>query len=365
MNCSFSVEAYNSFYNQGMEAYNKGDISQAKISLLKAAETAESLSKDPQMSSMRLVYFNRARDIIKFVQDISSPRTKVESAENTNFEFTPVDEHNKITFNDVAGLSEVKTEIKMKVLEPIKDPKIAETYKIKAGGKILLYGPPGTGKTLIARAIAGEVDAKFYSVNCQDLISKYMGESSAKLDKLFSTAQQNERAVIFFDEIDSIACKREGASGVDGEMARFVATFLTKVDGFEKSKTNKMLLLLAATNRPWALDSAMLRGGRFDTQIYVCPPDYEAIMFMLNKEMRDLPIEDNVNLGEVAKVLNGFGGGDIVSICSKVKQLAYERAVKSGNIEKIRYDDFIKVISKQKNVITKEELLNFENYKNQ
>ena len=119
---------------------------------------------------------------------------------------------------------------------------LAKKYKINAGGKILLYGPPGTGKTFIARAIAGEVDAKFYAVNCQDMISKYMGDSSKMLDSLFETALKNERAIIFFDEFDSVASKRESESGgVDAEMSRFVATFLTKVDGFKKSKTNKFV----------------------------------------------------------------------------------------------------------------------------
>jgi SpoVK/Ycf46/Vps4 family AAA+-type ATPase len=280
------------------------------------------------------------------------------------FEFQSIADNDQITFADVAGLEDVKKDIMCKVLMPIKNPELASKYKIKAGGKILLYGPPGTGKTFIARAIAGEVDAKFYSINCQDLISKYMGDSSVKLDKLFETAQKNERAIIFFDEIDSIASKREGSTGVDGEMARFVATFLTKIDGFKKSKTNKMLLLLAATNRPWAIDDAMLRGGRFDTQIYVSPPDHDAILFMLKQEMSDLPIDSNVNLEVIAKRLEGFGGGDIVSICSKVKQKAYYRAIMNNCVEKIKLDDFAEVIKNQKNVITPESLEEFEEYKN-
>ena len=192
-----------------------------------------------------------------------------------------------------------------------------------------------------------------------------MGDSSVKLDKLFETAQQNERAIIFFDEIDSIAGKREGSSGVDGEMARFVATFLTKIDGFKKSKTNKMLLLLAATNRPWTLDDAMLRGGRFDTQIYVSPPDHEAILFMLKQEMSGLPVSADVDLDNVARALKGFGGGDIISICSKVKQRAYYRAIMSKSVEEIDSADFRDVIKNQKNVITLESLKEFEDYKNQ
>ena len=125
-----------------------------------------------------------------------------------------------------------------------------------------------------------------------------------------------------------------------------------------------MLLLLAATNRPWALDDAMLRGGRFDTQIYVSPPDYEAILFMLKKEMSGLPMDADIDLHVIARVLNGFCGGDVVSICNKVKQKAYYRANVNGCVEKITLNDFREVITKQKNVITREMLEEFEDYKN-
>ena len=361
--------AFESLYNQGMEQVKQGNISEAKILLTRSADYAMEISRKTDDFAMKMQYQNSASKILQYVSnDCKTPKKQNvianEEKNEVECDFQPVSDSDKITFKDVAGLEDVKRDIMCKVIMPIKDPDLASKYKIKAGGKILLYGPPGTGKTFIAKAVAGEVDAKFYSVNCQDLISKYMGESSAKLDKLFDTALQNERAVIFFDEIDSIASKREGSSGADGEMARFVATFLTKIDGFKKSKTNKMLLLLAASNRPWALDNAMVRGGRFDTQIYVQPPDYQAILFMVKKEMSDLPLDKNVNLESIAECLQGFGGGDVVSICEKVKQRAYYRATKSGREEKITNDDFMEVIKNQKNVITLEALKEFEDYKN-
>ena len=238
-------------------------------------------------------------------------------------------------------------------------------YKIEPGAKILLYGPPGTGKTFIARAIAGEVDAKFYAVNCQDLISKYMGDSSKKLDELFETAQKDERAIIFFDEFDSVASRRSDSSdGVDAEMARFVATFLTKVDGFKKSKTNKMLLLIAATNRPWALDPAMLRGGRFDTHIYVGVPDQAAREFLVNKVLKGLPMEEDVDLKKLASVLQGYGGGDITAICEKIKLNTYMRSLKAGAPQKISRDDCNSVLLTSHNMITKEDLVKFERFRN-
>lgn len=277
---------------------------------------------------------------------------------------TPKNESTGITFDDVAGLDDVKNEIRFKVIAPMQDVKTAQKYGIKAGGKILLYGPPGTGKTFIARAIAGEVDAKFFVVNCQDLISKYMGESSKQLDGVFAEAEKYDKAIIFFDEFDSVAAKRgDGTDGADGEMARFVATFLTRVDGFRPMK-NKMLLLIAATNRPWALDSAMLRGGRFDTQIYVGVPDRTAREFLVKKVLSGIDKEDGVSLTEIAARLEGYGGGDVTSICEKIKLEPYKREVQTGISQKITRADVEKVISAAHNVITKEELKKFADYKN-
>jgi len=291
--------------------------------------------------------------------------TGVDEEANSKPSFTSASTANGITFDDVAGLEDVKEQIIFHVLEPMRNPELAEAYGIKPGGKILLYGPPGTGKTFIARAIAGEVNATFYAVNCQDLISKYMGDSSKQLDKLFDEAQQNERAIIFFDEFDSVASKRgDGTSGVDAEMARFVATFLTKVDGFKKSETCKMLLLIAATNRPWALDSAMLRGGRFDTQIYVGVPDQKAREFMVNKAMRNLPLEPDVDLCKLAMALEGFGGGDIVAICDKIRLEAYKRSVRLGSKQNITRDDCNAILSNVRNHISAEEMAKFVAYRN-
>ena len=241
-------------------------------------------------------------------------------------------------------------------------PELAEKYKIKAGGKILLYGPPGTGKTFIARAIAGEVDAEFFAVNCQDLISKYMGDSSKQLDSLFTEAEKHDKAIIFFDEFDSVASKRgDGTSGVDAEMARFVATFLTKVDGFKPS-ANKMLLLIAATNRPWALDSAMLRGGRFDTQIYIGVPDQAAREFLVHKVLDGIDREDDVDLSKLAWALEGYGGGDITAICEKIKIEPYKREIETGDPQKITRDDCNKILANSHNVITKGEIDKFKLY---
>lgn len=368
MNNQPTIEAFQSFYRQGMDLYRAGQHADARVALLKAAELANQISVGATSYSVRMEYHSAALkllDMAKSCSNLTLMGLGSSSADTQQKEqkILPVVD-NAITFSDVAGLDEVKEQIRYKVIEPLKNPELAAIYKIEAGAKILLYGPPGTGKTFIARAIAGEVDAKFFAVNCQDLISKYMGDSSKKLNKLFETAQKNERVIIFFDEFDSVASKRSDKSdGVDAEMARFVATFLTKVDGFKKSATNRMLLLIAATNRPWALDPAMLRGGRFDTHIYIGVPDQAAREFLVNKVLQGVPLDEDVDLVKLATRLNGYGGGDITAICDKIKLNAYMRSINVGTPQNISHSDCNKVLNSTHNMITAEELEKFEKFK--
>ena len=371
MNNQPKIEAFKSFYQQGKDLYNSGDISSAREAFIKAAELANDISVNAASYDVRMEYHKTAVKILDFVKKScvkTPPQAVTPNSQNGEQEEKPQavkpETKSDITFADVAGLEDVKDQIRYKVLEPLKNPELAEMYRIEPGAKILLYGPPGTGKTFIARAIAGEVDAEFYAVNCQDLISKYMGDSSKKLDELFDEAQKNERAIIFFDEFDSVASKRgDGADGVDAEMARFVATFLTKVDGFKKSETNKMLLLIAATNRPWALDSAMLRGGRFDTHIYVGVPDQTAREFLVNKVLKGLPIDEDVDLSKLAWALEGYGGGDITAICGKIKLAAYMRSLKVGSPQNITREDCNSVLLSSHNMITAEDIEKFEQFR--
>lgn len=375
MNNQPLIEAYKSFYQQAKDFYAAGDIPAAREAFLRAAELANQISVGAKSYDVKMEYHKLAAKILDFVKTGCSGKKPVTSAAGTENDlpkaeekpsFTPVQPlgaSDKITFADVAGLEDVKEQITFKVLSPMQKPELAEKYHIRAGGKILLYGPPGTGKTFIARAIAGEVDADFFAVNCQDLISKYMGDSSKQLDSLFAEAEKHEKAIIFFDEFDSVASKRgDGTGGVDAEMARFVATFLTKVDGF-KPTANKMLLLIAATNRPWALDSAMLRGGRFDTQIYVGVPDQAAREFLVNRALGGIAKEEDVDLSKLAWALEGYGGGDVTAICEKIKLEPYKREVLTGEAQRITREDCNKVLSSSRNVITPEELEKFKAYR--
>lgn len=402
MNNQPKIEAYKSFFQQGKDYVNAGNIPAARDAFLRAAELANDIALGAKSYDTRMQYSKLANAILDYVRnecvvrpvgDDSEPAMPSADGPNTDGnsrsgsgqrrgssgtrrssgstqsdgdnEFTPenISDENRITFADVAGLQDVKDEIRFKVIAPMQRPDIAEKYNISAGAKILMYGPPGTGKTYIGRAIAGEVDAKFFYVRCSALIDKYMGESSKKLERLFDAAEKYDRAIIFFDEFDSVASKRgDGSGGVDAEMARFVATFLAKVDGFKPSG-NKMLLLIAATNRPWVIDSAMVRGGRFDTHIYVGLPDQEAREFLVNKALKDIARDDDVDLSKLAWALEGYGGGDITSICKSIRSEPYKREILTGQPQHITRDDCNKILSASHRTVTQEELDKFARYK--
>ena len=365
MNNQPKIEAFNSFYQQGKDLYNSGDVLSAREIFLKAAALANEISVNATSYDVRMEYHKTAANILDFVKTkcVKPLQKEVPACESSESEPIKPEPKSNITFDNVIGLDDVKMQIRYKVIEPLKNPEFAARYNIEPGARILLYGPPGTGKTFIARAIAGEVDAEFYVVNCQDLISKWMGESSKRLDGIFETAQKNERAIIFFDEFDSVASKRsDGTDGADGEMARFVATFLTKVDGFKKSETNNMLLLIAATNRPWAIDSAMLRGGRFDTHIYISLPDKTVREGLVYRELHGMPLADDVDLCELAAMLEGYCGGDIKTICYEIRFMAYMRSAQVGAAQSITREDCDAVLQISHNMISSEDLARFEKF---
>lgn len=367
MNNSAKIDAFHSFYNQANNLLKSNDYYNARSLFIKAASLANEISLESTSNDVKMEYHYLAIKILNFVKnDCKNKTVEVNASKKEKNAFQPIEQNSndKITFNDVAGLQDVKNEIIFNVIEPLNNPKLAESYNIKPGAKILLYGPPGTGKTFIARAIAGEVDATFYSVNCQDLISKYMGESSKQINMLFEEAQKNKRAIIFFDEFDSLASKREndGSNAIDGEISRFVASFLTKVDGFKKPKDCEMLLLIAATNRPWAIDSAMLRGGRFDIQIYVGLPDANSRLFLINKELQNMGLT-NSDFAYLVDKLNGYGGADIVATCRKIKQLAYRRAIQTNKFETVIRKDIDEILNCLKPSLSEYDLEQFERFK--
>jgi len=180
----------------------------------------------------------------------------------------------KIRFSDIAGLEEAKEAFREKVILPFEHRELFEKYGKKIGGGILLYGLPGTGKTMFAEACSNELNALFIPVKCSDIKSKWYGESEDNVKKIFAKARKAERAIIFFDEFEAIGAKR--TDNADNGNNDLVPQILAEMQGVGNSNSKAVIMVIAATNKPWAIDSAFLRPGRFDEKIYIPLPDFEA-----------------------------------------------------------------------------------------
>ncbi|MCC6010892.1 MAG: CDC48 family AAA ATPase [Desulfurococcaceae archaeon] len=234
----------------------------------------------------------------------------------------------RVTWEDIGDLEEVKQKIREIVELPLKHPELFERLGIEPPKGILLYGPPGTGKTLLAKALANEIGAYFISINGPEIMSKFYGESEERLRKVFDEAQANAPAVIFIDEIDSIAPKREE---VVGEVEkRVVAQLLALMDGL---KERGKVIVIGATNRPEALDPALRRPGRFDREIEIPPPDKRARREILAVHTRNMPLSDDVDLDKIAEITHGYTGADLAALVKEAAMSALRRFLQAENID--------------------------------
>ncbi|MCB9662009.1 MAG: ATP-binding protein [Sandaracinaceae bacterium] len=225
-----------------------------------------------------------------------------------------------ITFADVGGLEDLKQQIRRRIILPFQKPSLFERFKRRAGGGILLYGPPGCGKTLIARATAGECDATCLSVSISDVLDMYIGESERKLSALFEKARSKTPSILFFDELEALAGSRRFSR--NNESAKLVSAFLSEMDGF--ARNNSGVLVLGATNTPWAVDSAFRRPGRFDRVLFVPPPDREARASILSLHFCERPLTDDVDVQLLAKQTQGYSGADLEAVVDTAADIAIE-----------------------------------------
>lgn len=247
-----------------------------------------------------------------------------------------VGEKPNITFDDIAGMEDAKRVIDEMVLYPMKSPEKARALGLNPGGGVLLFGPPGTGKTMLGKAIAGALDAPFYYASGADLRSKWYGESEQRLSQLMNAAKSQSVAVVFLDEIESLLPKRtESSHAADN---RVVTQFLSDLGGFKDS--DNLLLVLGATNKPWAIDEAVFRTGRFDEKVYIGPPDKAARMKILELNLKNAAVADDVNLDELAEKLDGCSGSDCAAIVSAAKRSALGAAIRTDSDPVITADDF-------------------------
>ncbi|MBI4145526.1 ATP-binding protein [Candidatus Woesearchaeota archaeon] len=246
-------------------------------------------------------------------------------------------------FKDIAGLSDVKDEIKLKIIEPFKHPEIFKKYGKRVGGGVLMFGPPGCGKSLLAEATAGEADVAFFNVKASDLKSKFVGETERNIAALFKAARgQPNGAIIFFDEFEALGGERGTAGAHD---RNFVSQLLTEMDSV--GNKDQKILLIAATNLPWNVDLALRREGRFGVTVFVPPPDAEAREHILQLHLRDKPAAKDIDLHQLAGRTDGFSGADIKALCESATDIPLKEYLATKRARDITMEDFKTALSKR------------------
>lgn len=362
LNAAFLDDTFNMYYENAQAAYNAGNFPNAKRNFLLAAETMYKLAK-MSTGTLQTARMGRAKRLIEMAENIGKkPMPKPKGTETSDKEEETkkqweTAEIPNVSFDDIAGLDDVKKAITLRMIYPLKYPDKYKTFNKKTGGGVLLYGPPGTGKTMIAKAIAYEVNAKFYTVKCSDIISKWVGDSEKNINSLFETTKKDDLAIIFFDELDGLF----GTRGKDIHNDKRVGEFLQQIDGFSGRSSN--LLILGATNRPWDVDKAALRPGRFSQSIYIPLPDEKAREFLFKKSLEGVPV-NGVDIDELVKLSDGYSGADIDELCDRAKEQPLIDSIKHDTIINITMQDFKYALKVVRPSVDKESLKEYEKYIN-
>jgi ATP-dependent 26S proteasome regulatory subunit len=235
---------------------------------------------------------------------------------------------------DVGGMSEVKARLEAAFLAPMRNPELSRLYGKSLKGGLLLYGPPGCGKTFLAKAVAGELGARFYGVTLADVLDMYIGQSEHNLREIFEVARRNAPCVLFLDELDALGQKRSLVRG--SAMRGTVNQLLTELDGADR--TNDGVFVLAATNHPWDVDAALRRPGRLDRTLLVLPPDGPAREAIFRYHLRDRPVE-RIDVTRLARRTEGYSGADLAHVCDTAAEAALLDSARSGTVRMIGMSD--------------------------
>jgi SpoVK/Ycf46/Vps4 family AAA+-type ATPase len=274
-------------------------------------------------------------------EEIPERLPQAEGPENVN-DFDPDDKNSPfeietpdLKLSDVAGMDLVKRRLNLAFLAPLKNPEMMKLYGKSLRGGLLLYGAPGCGKTFIARAVAGELGARFISIGLSDVLDMWIGSSERNIHEIFARARRKAPCVLFFDEIDALGRKRSltrhSSHGVINQL-------LAELDGVNQD--NDGVFVLAATNHPWDVDTALRRPGRLDRTLLVLPPDQLARESVLNLNLKGRPVDGTVDVGAIAKLTNEFSGADLAHLVESAAEFAMEDSIMTGKVRSITQNDF-------------------------
>jgi transitional endoplasmic reticulum ATPase len=371
-------DTFQRYQQKGLDARRAGQWDSARIYLLEAARAMLELSKEAQGEELREARRQMSQKLLDLAKDCDTAKKEnrrqpaqgrraqggkgeqsQESEGGGSADQWIVKEKPSLRFDDVAGLDDVKEDIRLKMIYPFQHPELAAKFDIRAGGGVLMYGPPGTGKTMLAKAVAGEIEATFFRISPADVLSKWVGEAEQNIKKLFDAAAGEERSIIFIDEIEALVpARRDEGSSV---MQRVVPQILQGVEGFDK-KAGRPILMMGATNVPWQLDPAMLRPGRFDEKVYIPLPDLPARRKMLDLYLSKRPVAPEVDLAALAARLDGYSGADIKYICDRAATIPFLRSVATGEEGDITPEVMDDVLNDTPPSVTPEMLRRFEEW---
>jgi len=331
-----TAEAEARGYAQAASSLEKEDPQRASELYTECAKLYKQIANDPETDNPEY-YMQRADDYLDLSKRVM-PRSINEGNVKSIKDELVMAQIPDISFADIGGLEDVKQEIRKAIIYPFSHKHIYDYYGKTAGQGILMYGPPGCGKTMMAKAAAHESGAAFINVRTSTIMSRYVGESEQHIKEVFEAAREHEKAIIFFDEIDSIASRR---SESEDYIKRVVNELLTQLDGVDTSNDN--FLVIAATNTPWLIDPAFRRPGRFNKLLLIPEPDQPAREAILSNNFKNKPFT-GIHAADIAAMTAGYSGADLTALCEDALDLPLHEALSTGNTRPVNMGDIMQAL---------------------